>query len=153
MPRADQMQPETPIQTRVLAFYTALMRKDFGTWADLFAPGARQENPYLPSIDGLDASFEGRERILLHYRTVLENRQNLVFDILAIHETPDGDCAIAEVAGRSDVPETGRIYDQRYIWLFRYRDGKIVLMREYFNPLAFEAAFDGFLLGENAVAH
>lgn len=151
MPRADLMQPATPAQARVLAFYSALMAKDFDRWAGLFAPDARQENPFMPAAEGLAAGFDGRERIVFHYRTALQNRRDLVFDIHAIHETEDPDCVIVEVAGRSEVPETGRIYDQRYIWLFRYRDGQIVLMREYFNPLVFEAAFDGFLVGENAV--
>lgn len=151
MPRADQFHPSTPAQERVVTFYRALMAKDFDSWGALFAPDARQENPFMPEAEGVDESFEGRERILFHYRTALQNRRGLVFDILAIHETADPDCTIVEVAGKSEVPETGRIYDQRYIWLFRYRDGKIAVMREYFNPLVFEAAFDGFLVGENAV--
>ena len=153
MPRADEMSSADPVEARVISFYTLLMKKDFAAWSDLFAEDAKQENPFMPSLDGLDSGFDGRDRIVFHYKTVLEKRRGLVFTIDAIHQTEGGECAIVEVGGRSEVPETGRIYDQRYVWIFRFRDGKIAGMREYFNPLAFEKAFKGFLVGEGAVAN
>ena len=106
----------------------------------MFTEDAVQENPFLPKLDGLDAGFVGRDRIAFHYRTVLANRQDQVFRIIAVHRTSDPDIVINEVAARSRVPETGRIYDQRYVWIFHLRDGRICRMQEYFNPLAFEAA-------------
>lgn len=153
MPHPDQIEPRTDNEATVLAFYKHLMAKDFDAWEALFAEDARQENPFMPSQEGLDEGFDGRARIAFHYRTVIANRKNLVFTVDTLHQTADPDCVIAEVGGRSEVPETGRIYDQRYVWIFHFRDGRIVLMREYFNPLAFEAAFSGFLVGEGAIEH
>ncbi|MCV0394902.1 MAG: nuclear transport factor 2 family protein [Rhizobiaceae bacterium] len=151
MPRADMMTAATDNEAVVLAFYRHLMKKDFDAWTELFVEDARQENPFLPAQDGLDAGFAGRERIAFHYRTVLEKREDLVFTIDAIHQTADPRCVVVEAGGQSLVPETGRIYDQRYVWVFQLRDGRIAAMREYFNPLAFEAAFTGFLVGDGAV--
>jgi uncharacterized protein len=151
VPRADTMDPKTGNETIVLDFYRHLMNKDFAAWEALFDEDARQENPFMPAQQGLDDGFSGRQRIAFHYRTVLEKRQDLVFTVDAIHQTGDPDCVIVEVGGRSLVPETGRVYDQRYVWVFGFRNGRNALMREYFNPLAFEAAFTGFLVGEGAV--
>jgi len=150
-PRADELTAKTPNEQLVLTFYQSLMAKDFDTWGGLFNADAKQENPFMPGKDGLAPGFEGRDRIVFHYRTVLENRRDLVFRIHAIHQSTDPNLIIAEVGGTSVVPETGRIYDQRYVWFFHLKDGRIQRMQEYFNPLAFESAFEGFLVGEGAV--
>lgn len=150
---APQMQPATPAEELVKTFYCALMDKAFDRWTAMFTEDARQENPFMPALDGLDAGFVGRDRIAFHYRTALARREGHVFRIHAVHQTTDPDVIVAEVAGTSRVPETGRIYDQRYVWIFHLRNGLICRMQEYFNPLAFEAAFEGFLVGDGAVEH
>lgn len=151
MPRADEMKPKTPTEEFILKFYTLLMKKDFKAWGELFTEDARQENPFLPALPGLDAEFVGRDRIVFHYSTVLKNRRDHVFTVHAIHESADGRSVIVEVNGCSTVPETGRIYDQRYVFIFGLRDGRIASVREYFNPLIFQKAFEGFLVGDGAV--
>jgi ketosteroid isomerase-like protein len=151
MLRADAMIPRSDKEALVLKFYTLLMAKDFDAWGELFTEDARQENPFMPALKGLDAEFVGRERIVFHYRTVLTNRRGHVFTVFAIHECSDS--VIVEVGGRSEVPETGRIYDQRYVMIFVLRDGQIASLREYFNPLVFQQAFEGFLVGAGAVAN
>lgn len=81
----------------------------------------------------------------------MQTRKGHRFVIHALHRTADPDCIIVEAGGRSEVPETGRIYDQRYVMIFRLREGRIAAIREYFNPLVFQKAFDGFLVGDGAV--
>jgi uncharacterized protein len=153
MPRADEVIPKNKTEETILKFYTLLMKKDFDAWGELFADDAVQENPFVPALDGLDAQFKGKDRIVFHYRTVLANRRGHVFTVNEIHESADGKFVIVEAAGRSEVPETARIYDQRYVMVFELRDGKIASLREYFNPLAFQSAFEGFLVGEGAIEH
>lgn len=151
MPRADEFIAKSKVQETILSFYTLLMKKEFDKWGELFAEDAVQENPFMPALPGLEAKFIGRERIVFHYRTVLTGRRGHVFSVDAIHETADDSKVIVEVGGKSEVPETGRIYDQRYVMIFTLVDGKIAHLREYFNPLVFQKAFDGFLVGEGAV--
>ena len=151
MPRADALIPRSDREAVILEFYKLLMAKNFDAWGELFTEDARQENPFMPALPGLDAEFVGRERIVFHYRTVLANRRGHVFTIHAIHECMDS--VIVEVSGRSEVPETGRVYDQRYVMIFGLRDGRIATLREYFNPLVFQQAFEGFLVGDGAVAN
>jgi ketosteroid isomerase-like protein len=153
MPRADEMTPRTRNEELVLRFYTLLMKKEFDAWGELFTDDAKQENPFMPDLKGLDSEFQGRQRIVFHYRTVLQNRRGHVFTVHAIHESEDGNSVIVEVNGKSEVPETGRIYDQQYVMVFGLRDGKIASVREYFNPLIFQKAFEGFLVGEGAIEH
>jgi uncharacterized protein len=153
MPRATEMTPRNSTEETILKFYTLLMEKKFDAWGELFADDAVQENPFVPALEGLDAEFRGKDRIVFHYRTVLTKRKGHVFTINEIHQSADGNTVVVEAQGRSEVPETGRVYDQRYVMIFKLRDGKIVRLREYFNPLVFQRAFEGFLVGEGAVAH
>jgi ketosteroid isomerase-like protein len=153
MPRADEMKPRTKTEETILKFYTLLMSKEFDAWGELFTDDARQENPFVPDLKGLDKEFIGKERIVFHYRTVLTKRRGHVFTIHDIHESEDGNSVIVEANGKSEVPETGRIYDQRYVMIFGLRDDKIASLREYFNPLVFQKAFEGFLVGDGAIKH
>jgi hypothetical protein len=34
----------------------------------------------------------------------------------------------------------GSTYENRYVWIMRFEDGKIAFMREYFNPVWYDAA-------------
>jgi ketosteroid isomerase-like protein len=151
MPRADEFIAKSKVQETILSFYTLLMKKEFDQWGELFTEDAVQENPFMPLLPGLDATFAGRERIVFHYKTVLTGRRGHVFTVDEIYEAADGSTVIVEVGGRSEVPETGRIYDQRYVMIFKLVDGKIARVREYFNPLVFQNAFEGFLVGQGAV--
>lgn len=151
MPRADEITPRNATEATILQFYTLLMRKEFDAWGELFAEDVRQENPFMPALPGLDAVFEGRDRMVFHYRTVLSKRTGHVFTVDRIITSDDGRNVIVEAGGRSHVPETGRVYDQRYVMIFTLANGKITHLREYFNPLVFQQAFEGFLVGDGAV--
>ena len=151
MQRADSIQAGNDTEAALLSFYTLLMQKRFEEWGKLFTEDAVQTNPFMPDLPGLDSEFRGRDRIVFHYSTVLKDRKDHVFYIKQIHNC--GDSAIVEVNGRSTVPETGRVYDQHYVMVFTFRDRKIATLKEYFNPLIFQDAFKGFLVGEGAIEH
>ncbi|MGV6871925.1 nuclear transport factor 2 family protein [Pseudochelatococcus sp. B33] len=104
-----------------------------------------QEHPWR--FEGLTAALVGRDEIVDDYRRMFAGREDMVFTIKEIHRTADPDCIIVEFNGRSRVTETGGIYDQNYIAVFRLRDGKIWLNKFHFNPLVTKRAFDGVLIG------
>lgn len=56
--------------------------------------------------------------------------------------------AMTSQTGEIQIAATGKPYNNRYIGLFRLRDGKIVLFKEYFNPTILTESF-GSGLGEN----
>jgi hypothetical protein len=149
--RADAFLPQTPQEAVAIDFYRLLMKRDFDAWGALFTEDATQFNPFMPAKEGLKQTFQGRDYIVHHYRTVLEKRRGPDFTIYGLHQSTDPNVVIVEAGGRSEVPETGRVYDQRYVMIVNLREGKIASTREYFNPLVFQNAFDGFLVGEGAV--
>ena len=54
----------------------------------------------------------------------------------------DPDLLIAEYTSEGEVIPSGRRYSNRYIGLWRFRDGKVCFTREYLNPEAAKAALE-----------
>jgi uncharacterized protein len=150
MPRADEMTGRNENEKTVLGFYQTLMKRDMAAFADLWADDAVQEMPFAVGVAGLEPAWRGKKAILTRYNKSIPGRRDHVFHIDRLHQTIDPDVIIVEARGKSTISENGRVYDQRYVFIFRLRDGKIVLNREHFNPIIFQKAFDGFLVGEGA---
>ncbi|MDB5860423.1 MAG: hypothetical protein JWQ76_4112 [Ramlibacter sp.] len=141
MTPAEQVVPRNANERTVLAFYTTLMRKDMQAFADLWADDAVQEIPFAPEIEGFEPVWKGKEKILSYYNKAIPGRREHQFWIHELHQTADPDCLIVEASAHSIVAASGKVYDQRYVFIFKLRDGKIVLNREHVNPLAFMKAF------------
>jgi hypothetical protein len=52
-----------------------------------------------------------------------------------VHAFADPDAALAEVKAEGTIKPTGRRYVQDYVVLLRSSNGKIVSLREYFDPV------------------
>ena len=141
MTPAQQVVPRNANERTVLAFYTTLMCKDMQAFADLWDDEAVQEIPFAPEIEGFEPVWRGKEKILAYYKKAIPTRREHQFWIHDLHQTADPDCLIVEASAHSVVAGTGKVYDQRYVFIFRLRNGKIVLNREHVNPLAFMRAF------------
>jgi uncharacterized protein len=148
MPRADTITPRDGNEKTVLGFFTNLMKKDLEAFADLWAEDAVQDMPFAKGLDGIESAWHGKQTILSYYGKTIPNRRDHVFDIDHLHRTDNPDVIIVEARGRSLIAETGRVYNQRYVFVFHLRDEKIVLNREHFNPIVFQRAFDGFIVGK-----
>lgn len=141
MRRADEVKPRNRNEETVLKFYTTLMDKDMAAFADLWHEDLIQEIPFAPELPGFEAVWKGKERILSYYNKAMPGRRDHVFWIYDVHQTTDPDVIIVEASAHSHVIANGRDYDQKYVFIFKLRDGKILLDREYVNPLAFMKAF------------
>ena len=53
-----------------------------------------------------------------------------------VHPTLDPDELIVEFSGTGSFRPTGAAYENRYIAVYRFRDGLICHQREYYNPAA-----------------
>ena len=142
---ADEISPRDSREAAVLGYFTLLMKRDLEGFETLWQPDAVQEIPFVPEGFGefVTSAFNGRDEIMAHYRAAFANRRDHVFVIDDIHRTDDPDCIIVEAHARSLVGETGRVYENRYVCVFRLREGKLALLREYVNPLQFMKAFGG----------
>lgn len=130
--RADEIQPNGDNERAVLGFHTALMLYDMDRFGAIWTDDAVHEVPF--HVAG-PMEIVGRENIVEAYRRILANRRDLVFTINALHRTDDPNCMIVEFRGVSIVGETGDVYDQTYIGVFRLRRGEIFLLRLYTDPL------------------
>jgi uncharacterized protein len=153
MLRADEMTGRNENEKTVLGFYQTLMKRDLAAFADLWADDAVQDMPFAAGVEGLEPSWRGKQTILSHYNRSIPGRRDHVFHIDRLHQTKDPNIIIVEARGKSTISENGRVYDQRYVFIFHLRDGKIVLNREHFNPIVFQKAFDGFTVGKGAQKH
>jgi ketosteroid isomerase-like protein len=54
-------------------------------------------------------------------------------EAVAVHHTDDPEVVIVELVTRGTLTSTGRTFAGTSMQVFRIRDGKIVLFRDYFN--------------------
>jgi ketosteroid isomerase-like protein len=61
---------------------------------------------------------------------------HLQLTITEVHQCLDPDELIVEFVSQGRVATTGKSYENQYINVFRFRDGRICFQREFFNPNA-----------------
>jgi ketosteroid isomerase-like protein len=110
-------------------FHPELTSED---WIDMFAPDGVKEVPYaLPDMtfkwDGRDQLEESRRINARRTWTHTEHSNVEIFP------TTDQDVFFA--LSHMDARLGERQYVQNYVHMFRFRDGKISLYREWFDPL------------------
>lgn len=115
-------------------------------WKDWFARDAVWEMPFAP--EPLVKAVPGGELIGHFIDWFFESVPDLVIDSLVVHDTTDPELFILELHGRATVAQNGKIYANTYCTHMRIRDGKVALIREYFDPSVVEEAFGRDLIAE-----
>lgn len=129
--------PEAPVSDRrafalkVLEFGS---RNDFEGMLGLMAPDACMEWPYVPSGEGI--RLHGLAQIEDFLRKADESpvRWDEFHDIV-IYETTDPEVVICEYEADGHLSTTGGPFHQSVIAVLRIRDGRLVLYRDYINPM------------------
>lgn len=132
---------ESPNVQLIRRYFDCLMKKDLVAWGELLHDDVRQENPFAPK--GIAEVYPNKAYILDFYGRTFKNRKDHVFMLDKIHETTEGNVVIVEGRARSIIGEINKVYDQRYVFVFTIKDGKVLINREYFNPLVYLKAWDG----------
>src|SRR6267142_5083751 len=114
---------------------------DNARWQTLIADDVVWELVYAPSL-GHPARLSGREEVVRHVTWFLGAVENFRFFDLRVHACADRDGAVAEVKAEGLIKTTGRIYRQEYVVFLRAAGGKIVFIREYFDPTRAAKALD-----------
>src|ERR1700756_1723958 len=107
---------------------------DNAQWQRLIADDIVWELIYAPSL-GHPARLSGREEAVRHATWFVGTVENFRFFDLALHVFADPEGAVAEVKGEGLIKTTGRVYRQDYVVFLRAAHGKIVFLREYFDPV------------------
>jgi len=143
--RADEFIPRTEVEALSIGYFTRLMARDMEAFAELWHDDAVQYIPFLAEGFGrfVTEAFVGKAKIVEHYTIAFKNRRDHVFWVDDSHLTQDPQCVIIEAHARSLVGETGRVYENSYVCIFKAAEGKLIELREYVNPLKFIQAFEG----------
>src|SRR5438874_4507757 len=130
-----------------------LLRRHFETlvadktqWEALIADDLLWELPYAPTL-GHPARLSGREEVVRHITWFLGAVEDFRFFDLNVHPSADPEAAVAEVKAQGLIKATGRVYRQEYVLFLRAAGGKIVFLREYFDPARAAQAVGTPILG------
>jgi uncharacterized protein (TIGR02246 family) len=107
-----------------------LLARDMEAFADLFAPDAVIEMPF--GAAGLPTRLSGQEEI----RAFSTARARALVEMIdlrttAVHQTLDPEVVIMELRSVVRVVATGETFEAPCIQVFRIRDGRILLFRDY----------------------
>jgi ketosteroid isomerase-like protein len=113
----------------------AIVGRDMDAFADLFAADAVIEMPF--GAAGLPTRLSGQEEIRA-FSTGSGRAHVEITDLraTAVHQTLDPEVAIVELHSVGRVVATGEPFDVPCIQVFRIRDGRIVLFRDYVGSAA-----------------
>jgi ketosteroid isomerase-like protein len=114
---------------------------DAAQWQTLIADDILWELAYAPSI-GHPARLSGREEVMRHVAWFRGAVDNFRFFDLVVHPMADSQAAVAEVKAEGIIKSTGHVYRQNYVVFLHAADGKIVFLREYFDPVQAARAMD-----------
>jgi len=119
---------------------------DNAQWQTLIADEILWELAYAPAL-GHPARLSGREEVVRHATWFVGAVQNFRFFEIRVSPLTDPEGAVAEVKGEGLIKATQRIYQQDYVVFLRAKDGKIVFLREYFDPVRAAKALNAQILG------
>src|SRR5438445_317275 len=114
---------------------------DAANWQTLITDDIVWELAYAPSV-GHPARLSGREEVIRHVTWFRGAVDRFRFFNLTVYPIANGERAVAEVKAEAIIKSTGRVYRQDYVVFLRASGGKIVFLREYFDPVRAAKAMD-----------
>ena len=109
-----------------------LLKQDVDGFIELFAPDGVIELPFAGP--GMPSRLAGQQAIrYFSHRMAASPLRIDDLEATALYHTDDPEVVVIELATRGTVTSTGRTFAGTSIQVFRIRDGKIVLFRDYFN--------------------
>jgi ketosteroid isomerase-like protein len=120
----------------------AILAKDIPAWLDLWADEGIFEHPYAPA--GYRKSVDGKAAIA-EYMSAFPGRFDVKkFTVISVVQNEAGTEGFAEVKAEATILTTGRPYNQHYVGFMRVNDdGKLLLYKDFWNPLVAIEAFGG----------
>jgi ketosteroid isomerase-like protein len=106
----------------------------FDRLADFVTDDLVFELPYGP--DFMPNPIEGRDAWNQMQLMTFKLFSSFAIELVEVHDCIDPDELIAEYRSDAVVERNGNAYRNRYIGVFRFRDGKISHWREFHNPEA-----------------
>jgi ketosteroid isomerase-like protein len=111
-----------------------LLVKNNARWQSLLGQEIVWELVYAASL-GHPTRLSGHAEVFRHAAWFAGAVDNFRFFDLRLYPLADADSLFAEVKAEGTIKATGLLYQQDYLVLMRARAGKIVFLREYFDPV------------------
>ena len=117
----------------VRTMFAKLSGKEWDAMAERFAEDIEFELGYPP--EGMPMPVQGRATMQEFVSSFMGGMFDpFTIEVTATYPGADGETLVAEYASNGIVKHNGNTYANRYVGIFRLRDGEIVTWREYFNP-------------------
>ena len=119
-----------------------MIASNIEVWSELLAEDAVMEIPYAAAL-GMSPRLEGKAAIYKHVKAGIVQMEEISFTNVRKYPTADPNMLWVESHGEAVISATGRQYQQDYVMRMGFKDGKIVYLCDYFNPVAVMSAFGG----------
>lgn len=116
----------------VETFFDALVTKDLEKLLSLWHADGAQEMPYAP--EGVPKCVAGAAQLRSFWSAVFDGVADIAFSSIEVQAMDNPNGVLSQHQGSVKLAN-GVGYDNRYISVFYFRDGKIDIYREYFDPL------------------
>ena len=118
--------------------YAGAISRNPGAVAAMFTEDGVYEAPLVPDGHRLPRRLAGRDAIrtgmrAFHRQPASQGTANMEQSRFVLHDTTDADVFIAEIDAVLDHP-AGQREPVSLVQIFRIRDGRIALLRDYFTP-------------------
>jgi hypothetical protein len=134
------------VASELLQQHLQTLVADSPRWQMLIADDLVWELPYAAAL-GHPSRLSGRDAVVRHASWFVGAVEDFRFFDLRLQAFADPEAAVAEVKAEGIIKATGRTYRQEYVIFLRAAGGKIVFLREYFDPTRAAAAMDTPILG------
>lgn len=122
--------------------FARLSARQFGSLRELLDDDAVFDVAYMPDDASFPKPVRGAKAVQAVFETgVASMFSRLDFEILETYLGSDPGVIVVEYASSGVAAPTGRPYSNRYVGVFRIRDGRIAQWREYHNPERMVEAF------------
>lgn len=132
MDRSSQCGRDAAEASTAMDFLGKLGRLDFDGAFALLDENAVADLPFA----GAGMTVRGRAEIDRFLRNSMGRRvDHIEYRLDAAYPSIDGDAVVLEISTEG-TSRSGGAFTNRLVAIFRFQNGRIVLFREYFNPLA-----------------
>lgn len=129
----DPHTQRTAVQHILESYLGLFSQQRWDEWIDLWAEDGVLEFPFAPP--GRRSRYVGKTEILAYMKPLGGRMKSEGVEYYRVHPMLEPRNTCFEVGLKGQITETGATYVQKYISIVETRDGKIVLYREYWNPL------------------
>jgi uncharacterized protein len=126
------------VETLFQKFMQAFINKDVHAWLELWDEHGVQEFPFAP--EGRPNRVEGKQALSTYIQAVVQDAEITRVLTYTIHLTLEPELFIVETTVEGRIPSTGRTFPASYVWFVRMKDGKILHVKDYWNPLTMMVA-------------